>query len=139
MLIGELAGELGVTPKTLRHYERIGLIPAAERQPNGYRTYSERAAHRARLVVALRQLDLSLDAIAGLLAGGDGRGLRQRLMGRLDELISKAELEIAVLQGRRDDLQARFDALLDTPRGTADDCICGALLRPCECGASKKP
>lgn len=134
MLIGELAKALEVTPKTLRHYERIGLIPQAARAANGYRAYSPVAVERARLVVALRRLDLPIEAVRGLLDGGDGRGLRQRLMGRLDELIGEHELRIAILQGRRDDLQARYYALLATPARDRDGCICGALLRPCTCG-----
>lgn len=135
MLIGELAKALGVTTKTLRHYERIGLIPAAARSPKGYRVYSEAAVVRARMVTGLRRLDLSLDAVRGLLDGGDdGRSLRQRLMGRLDEQIQDYDLRIAVLQGRRDDLQARYDALLTVPATQSGNCICGALLERCNCG-----
>ncbi|CAN5809936.1 hypothetical protein BH23PSE1_BH23PSE1_02630 [soil metagenome] len=132
MLIGELARALEVTPKALRHYEKIGLIPPACRAANGYRAYSGAAVARARLVLALRRLDLPLDAVRALLdGGGDGRSLRARLMGRLDEEIQDHELRIAILQGRRDDLLARYDALLAT-RGPGD-CICGALLEPCTC------
>lgn len=135
MLIGELARALGVTTKTLRHYEKIGLIPEAGRSENDYRVYCEAAVERARLVTGLRKLDLSLDAVRALLDDdGDGRSLRQRLMGRLDEQIQEYELRIAVLQGGRDDLQARFDALLSTPATHSGTCICGALLEPCSCG-----
>lgn len=143
MLIGELARALEVTPKTLRHYEKIGLVPAAGRATNGYRAYSAAAVARARLVVALRKLDLPLDAVRELLDGPrdeprdgpkDGRSLRQRLMGRLDQSIQEHDLRIAILQGRRDDLQARYDALLSTPARDPGGCICGALLQPCTCG-----
>ena len=40
MRIGELAQEAGVTPDTIRFYEREGLLSPPERTPNGYRTYS---------------------------------------------------------------------------------------------------
>lgn len=36
--IGELAGELGLNPKTIRYYEQIGLLPTPCRTPAGYRT-----------------------------------------------------------------------------------------------------
>jgi DNA-binding transcriptional MerR regulator len=135
MLIGELSKVLDVTPKALRHYEKIGLIPAAQRSRNGYRAYSDAAIARARLVVALRKLDLPLDTVRELLAEkGDQRTLRQRLMGQLDEQIQAYELRVAVLQGKRDDLQARYDALVTTPQECSGDCICGALLQPCSCG-----
>lgn len=140
MLIGELARTLGVTTKTLRHYEKIGLIPEAARSAKGYRIYSQAAVERARLVTGLRRLDLSLEAVRSLLDGqGDGRSLRQRLLGQLDEQIQDYELRIAVLQGRRDDLQARYEGLLTTPRARSGTCICGALLEPCTCGPQPAP
>lgn len=40
--IGEAARLVGVTPKTVRHYEKIGLLPKAERSESGYRLYSTR-------------------------------------------------------------------------------------------------
>lgn len=131
MQIGELADALGVTTKTLRHYERIGLVPEAQRTGAGYRVFSARAARRAALVVDLRRLGLSLDTIRALLESQDG-SLRQRLLGRLDEEVQRHALQIAVLQGRHDELDARYRALLTTS-GAAPDCICAALLRPCHC------
>src|SRR5262249_17369513 len=122
-----------------RHYEKIGLIPAAQRSRNGYRAYSDAAIARARLVVALRKLDLPLEVVRELLEEKvDRRSLRQRLMGQLDEQIHDYELRIAVLQARRDDLQARCDALLTPPSERSADCICGALLQPCSCGETSK-
>jgi len=131
--IGELATALGVTPKTLRHYEKIGLIPEAERTASGYRVFSADAAKRAGIVVGLRALDLSIDAIRQLLDGTDGRSLRQRLLGILDQEVQDYALKIAVLQGRHDDLEARYHALLSTPNDKVNDCICAALMRPCSC------
>lgn len=134
MLIGELAQALEITPKTLRHYEKVGLLAEPGRSAKGYRTYSESAVERARLIVGLRRLDLSLETILELMENVDGeRSLRQRLMGCLDEKIQDYELRISVLQGKRDDLQARYDGLLSTPSTQKGSCICGALLRPCTC------
>lgn len=132
MLIGKLAKELRVTPKTLRHYEAKGLVPRAGRTAKGYRTYSDAGVARARLVVGLRNLGLSLDVIEDLLRN-DGRPLRQKLLGVLDQQIQKHTLEIAVLQGRYDDLDSRYHALLSQPSGAPPDCVCGALMRRCDC------
>ncbi len=131
--IGELANALGVTPKTLRHYEKIGLIPEAERTDSGYRVFSAEAARRAGIVVGLRALDLSIDAIRRLLDEPDGRTLRQRMLGLLDREVQDYALKIAVLQGRHDDLEARYHALLSAPADKSSDCICAALMRPCTC------
>ena len=132
MLIGELAKELGVTSKTLRHYEAKGLVPRAERTVKGYRTYSIAAVRRARLVVGLRNLGLSLNVIEDVL-GHDDRTLRQKLLGVLDRQIQEQALEIAVRQGRYDDLDARYHALLSQPSGVHPECVCGALMRTCDC------
>ena len=132
MLIGELAKELGVTSKTLRHYEATGLVPPAERTAKGYRTYSSVGIRRARLVVGLRNLGLSLETIEDVLRR-DGGTLRQKLLGVLDRQIQEHALEIAIRQGRYDDLDARYHALLSQPAGAHPECVCGALMRPCDC------
>ena len=40
MRIGDLGDLVGINPKTIRYYESIGLLPAPERQPSGYRDYT---------------------------------------------------------------------------------------------------
>jgi DNA-binding transcriptional MerR regulator len=47
---GELAQLAGVSPDTLRHYERKGLLAAPHRSPNGYREYPASALDRVRLI-----------------------------------------------------------------------------------------
>lgn len=134
MLIGELASSLGVTTKTLRHYEAIGLVPKAQRAGNSYRVYSPEAIAQARLVVGLRALGLSIEQIQGVLA--DRGDLRRQLLGLLDQQLRDMSLQIAVLQGRHDDLEARYRALLDDLRRS---CACAALLRPCDCPSAPSP
>lgn len=138
MLIGELAASLKVTPKTLRLYERRGLIAAPARGGNGYRAYGAAAIRRAGLVVGLRGIGLSLHAIEGLLTELDAPGgnLRRALAGVLDERISTVSLQLAVLQGQVDDLDARYRALIDTPRNQPAECVCGALNQACTCAAA---
>jgi DNA-binding transcriptional MerR regulator len=135
MLIGELAATLGVTPKTLRLYEQRGLISAPARAGNGYRAYAAEAIRRARLVVGLRGIGLSLEAIERLLRELDAPGgnLRRELAGVLDERISVVSLQLAVWQGQLDDLEARYRALIDTPRDRPPDCVCGVLNQVCMC------
>lgn len=132
--IGQLASEVGTTTKTLRYYEEIGLLEPPGRTPAGYRVYDDAAVRQARLVVGLRQLGLTLDQIGRVLHEDDGLSLRQRLMALMDEKLRDADVRLGVLQGRRDDLAARHEALLTTPHGRPGDCVCEALLTPCVCG-----
>jgi MerR family transcriptional regulator, Zn(II)-responsive regulator of zntA len=47
---GELARLCGVSPDTLRYYERNGLLPQPARSPNRYRAYSPEALHRVQMI-----------------------------------------------------------------------------------------
>ena len=64
MFIQELAQQTGVTPKTIRYYEAIGLLPPPERAENNYRIYSQETVDRLRFIAAVRTLDFSLADIA---------------------------------------------------------------------------
>jgi len=67
--IGEFSKITGLTVKTLRFYHEKGLlVPAAIDPPTGYRSYDDRNVERARVIVALRTLEFSLDDIAEILA-----------------------------------------------------------------------
>jgi DNA-binding transcriptional MerR regulator/effector-binding domain-containing protein len=67
--IGEFSKITGLTVKTLRFYhERELLAPAAVDPATGYRSYDDRNVERARVIVALRELEFSLDDIAEILA-----------------------------------------------------------------------
>ena len=131
--IGDIARTLDITAKTLRHYERKGLLRAPKRTAHGYRVYDEGDMQRARHVVGLRRLGLSLGEIRGLFeVDTSGRSRRKRLLGLLDEKLREMEETLAVLQGRRDDMAARYLALLDVPSERDSNCICAALLS-CTC------
>ncbi len=58
MRIAELARRVGIAPSAVRWYEQTGVLPGAERRPNGYRDYADADVARLRLVVALRRLGL---------------------------------------------------------------------------------
>jgi len=53
-----MARSVGISASGIRWYERVGVLPPAARQPNGYRRYSERDRSILRLVAALRGLGL---------------------------------------------------------------------------------
>jgi arsenate reductase len=56
--VSELAERAGIAASAVRWYESAGIIPAATRQPNGYREYADEDLARLRLLVSLRRLGL---------------------------------------------------------------------------------
>ena len=66
MLISQLARSVGVDPRTIRFYERQGLLPSPDRQENGYRIYTDQHAEQLTFVRHCRILDLSLSEISEL-------------------------------------------------------------------------
>ena len=132
--VGALAKALGTTTKTLRHYEKMGLLGKPQRTDIGHRVYDENDMRCAREIMGLRRIGLSIDEILSLLTpepGGPTR--RQQLLGLLDEKLRDTDETLSVLQGQRDDLSARYFALLDTPHQRVGTCLCDALLLPCTC------
>ena len=67
-LAKEFASRAGVTVRTLHLYDRMGLLPPAERTEIGYRLYGERELERLEQIVALRFVGFSLHDIKELLA-----------------------------------------------------------------------
>ncbi|WP_067179515.1 MerR family transcriptional regulator [Microtetraspora niveoalba] len=108
--IGELAEASGVTVRTLRHYDEIGLLRAGERTASGHRRYTERDLRRLYRVRALRALGLSLDEVAGVLddSGDEPEAMRALLAAQLRDLEERAG-QIALLMDRIQGLLRRLD------------------------------
>jgi DNA-binding transcriptional MerR regulator len=92
MKIQDVSQRTGVSAKTIRYYEEIGLLPRPARGENHYRQYDERDVERLRLVAGARRLDLSLEEIREVLALRERREAPCRVL--LDRLERKAD-EIA--------------------------------------------
>jgi DNA-binding transcriptional MerR regulator len=80
--IGEVADRTGVTPRTIRYWEEIGLLGAGHERPEGkHRSYSEADVERISEIVRLRDLlGLSLEQLSQLLEAESARAhLRREL------------------------------------------------------------
>jgi DNA-binding transcriptional MerR regulator len=78
--IGELAAQTGTTPRTIRYYEEIGLLPgSADRAQGKHRCYTELDAERVREIVRLRDLlGLTLEELSRLLDAETARAELRR-------------------------------------------------------------
>lgn len=67
MKIGQVANRTGVTLRTVRYYQSLGLIQCARRTKGGVHLYSEEVCRRIELIRDLRSLDVPLERIRGFL------------------------------------------------------------------------
>ncbi len=105
--IGEVARLVGVTPKTVRHYQKVGLLAPSRRSEAGYRLYTAADLLRLQRIRRLQALGLSLQQIKGLLGDpSDERSWRGALQALLDDVSG----QIDHLEERR----RRLAALLAT-------------------------
>ena len=113
MTITEVSKKYGISPDTLRYYERIGLIPAVPRNRSGIRDYDEAACGWVELMKCMRAAGVQIDALIDYVAlcqQGDGTAAQrkailveqrrqladrmadmQRSLDRLDEKIAQYE------------------------------------------------
>jgi MerR family transcriptional regulator, repressor of the yfmOP operon len=115
--IGRVAELTGTTPRTIRYYEEIGLLPSApEREPGAHRLYLEADVERLREVLRLKRLlGLSLEEVRELSAAEAARAARLaewrggveepvRRPKILEEGLDYVERQLELLRRRRDEL-----------------------------------
>jgi MerR family copper efflux transcriptional regulator len=66
--IGDASAASGISQRMIRHYEKIGLIPAAARRDSGYRDYDRRDVHTLRFIGRARDLGFPIEEIRQLVA-----------------------------------------------------------------------
>ncbi|MHB1537896.1 MAG: MerR family transcriptional regulator [Solirubrobacteraceae bacterium] len=127
--IGDLAKLVGTTPRTIRYYEEIGLLPQApDRAAGRHRLYTEAEVERLREVMRLKQLlGVSLEQLKTLLAAEEARAavraqLRrgdvhpQRRRKLLHEALGHIERQLELVRGRVGEL-TRLERELAESRG----------------------
>jgi len=108
--ITQITRAAGVSTRTLRYYERIGLLQSERAQGYAYRVYSEEACTRLKQIILLRKLRVPLKQIAALLGDSSAVNAIELFMQNISEL----DEEIASLGTIRDILQALVDKLRES-------------------------
>ncbi|MBE0603876.1 MAG: MerR family transcriptional regulator, partial [Deltaproteobacteria bacterium] len=85
--IGELASSLGVTTRTLRLYEQLGLIDPPRRTEGGIRFYDKEDIRRIKFVLKVKELGLSLKQMQELAEIYRQTKMPDRVMPRLIEIL----------------------------------------------------
>jgi MerR family transcriptional regulator, copper efflux regulator len=117
-----LAQTSGVSTDTLRHYERIGLLPGTTRTNAGYRRYPPSAIARVKMIQRALMVGFSLKDLASVLGQRDRgpapcRHVRTLVGERLDALEARVQ-ELAVLRDEMRTLLREWDQrLAETPSG----------------------
>ena len=129
MKIGEASAASGVSQRMIRHYEKIGLIPAAARRDSGYRDYDQRDVHTLRFIGRARDLGFPIEEIRQLVALWHDRerssaDVKSLALARADELRRKAR--------ELDEMRRSLEHLASQCHGDArPDCpILGDLAGP---------
>ncbi len=104
--IGDIAHKLELNPRTIRYYERIGMLPNPRRTESGYRVYDERAVERLEFIRKAKALDLTLDEIKQILLLHDrGQAPCERTQTFVSDKIREIEDKIADLTSLKEKLQ----------------------------------
>ena len=99
MHIGELAERTGLSLRTIRHYDEVGLLPATGRTEGGFRVYAENDVERLTLIKQMKPLGFSLeemveilDLLSALESGSESGAASQ---GKLAEFMERAKAQRA--------------------------------------------
>ncbi len=127
--IGDVARLVGTTPRTIRYYEEIGLLPEAPARPSGqHRLYSDAEVERLREVMRLKELlGVTLDELKTLLSAEEARAevraqLRrddvdaERRRELLNEALGHIDRQLELVRHRAGELAKLENELCETRR-----------------------
>ncbi|GAA2450625.1 MerR family transcriptional regulator [Streptomyces macrosporus] len=108
MRIGEVAERTGLSLRTIRHYEEVGLVVPSARSKGGFRLYTDSDVDRLMVIRRMKPLDFSLEEMRDLLDVVDRLSSdeplpdaeRERLRERLDAYRKVADARCETLRAR---------------------------------------
>ena len=127
--VKEVAERVGLPSRTVRYYDRIGLVCADQRSTAGYRLYSAEEEGKLRFIRQAKGLGLSLEEIRGLMAAAE-RGCCGEVLPELQRLL---EEKVEEIDARIAELSAFRERLVAYGAGKGPTCGCKSGGAFCGC------
>ena len=111
--MGEVAERLGVSPRTIKYYEELGLVEPEARSPGGFRLYGEEEVLRLERILRMKGMGYSLAAIRELLAVRDAarEADKATILATVAERLKDREREVTARIRRMQEDLKRAEAL----------------------------
>ena len=129
MKIGELARRAGVSTRTLRYYESIGLLPPPGRMESGYRVYGPEHLERVRFIQRAKSLGFSLDEVREILRLRErGQAPCEHVLALLDRKIVEIDRALEALKAfRRELARLRKRSAREVESARRSGTVCGII------------
>lgn len=119
--IGDVADRTGLSLRTIRHYEEVGLLPEPQRSPGGFRLYSEQAVERLLLIKRMKPLDFTLEQMRDLIDIRDELARPRVAKARRAELTERLRTYRALVEHQLERLRERVDSAEAFARQLGDE------------------
>ena len=123
--IGEVAKSLGLTTRTLRYWEEVGIIESVERADGANRGYTPYFVRRIKFIIRLKELGLTIKDMQDLYAVyGEAKQTEKmipRLIEMLDANIYKVDEKMAKLASLRNEIVEYRQRILNKRRESGDE------------------
>jgi DNA-binding transcriptional MerR regulator len=129
MTVKQVAESVGLPSRTVRYYDRIGLVTAEERTAAGYRLYSSEDEGKLRFIRKAKALGFSLEDIRGLMDAAE-RGCCDQVVPEVERLLDQKVQEI---DQRIAELSAFRERLVSYADGKGSGCGCQTEGAFCGC------
>ncbi len=129
MTVKQVAESVGLPSRTVRYYDRIGLVSAEERTAAGYRLYSSEDEGKLRFIRKAKALGFSLEDIRGLMDAAE-RGCCEQVVPEVERLLDQKVQEI---DERITELSAFRERLVSYADGKGSGCGCQSKGAFCGC------
>lgn len=130
LLIGQLSERVGVSTKTIRYYEEVGLLPRASRSEGGYRLYSVEDEGRLQFVASARRVGFALGEIKEMLALRErGRPPCGYVAALVERRIGEIDQQQARLRALKQDLVELRERARNLPAPALEAGVCCHVLQ----------